>query len=59
MAEYCFRNMIPKILNTTAPSIIQKINTHSLDGYVYFIKHCFINSYSVECSVVNCYVCNS
>ena len=59
MAEYCLRNMIPKILNTTAPSILQKINTHSPSGYVFFIKHCFINSYSVECSVVNCYVCNS
>ena len=59
MAEYCLRNMIPRILNTTAPSILQKINTHSLSGYVFFIKHCFINSYSIQCSVVNCYVCNS
>ena len=24
MAEYCLRNMIPRILNTTAPSILQK-----------------------------------
>ena len=55
-AEYSLRNITPKILNET-PQIKDKIWTHSLHGFVWYIKCYFINVYNTYCTIANCYIC--
>ena len=50
---------IVKIINTTHNDILDKIHTHSLYGYAYYIKHNFLQNYINECTIQNCYVCDS
>ena len=57
-AKNNIRYKIPHLLNNTDNSIIGKINTHSLFGFSKFIKYHYIESYSSECVLRNCYVCN-
>ena len=49
------RNITPKILNETAQIIKDKIWTHSLHCFVWYIRCYFINVYN---TVANCYVCD-
>ena len=55
----CYR--VPEILNDENDSysdILNKINTHSLSGYMKYIKMWYINSYKSECLEDDCYRCN-
>jgi len=56
-AKDCIYYRIPIILNTTSPSVIDKIQTHSRKGFKKYIKKYFINSYYDRCTVRNCYIC--
>ena len=56
-AENSLRTVVPRIVNKTTPLIIDKIPTHSLQGYKSYIKNVYINSYKYECNIQNCYVC--
>ena len=56
--EISLRHVTPKIVNATAPVILNKIYTHSFHGYTLFIKQYIIQSYETECTINNCYVCN-
>ena len=56
-AEYSLRNITCKIINETSPNIIDKIFTHSLQGFVTYIKQDYLSKYEVICSIENCYVC--
>ena len=38
--------------------ISDKIYTHSYKGYTLYIKQYYINSYSADCSIENCYICH-
>ena len=38
-------------------SVLDKINTHSYEGFSFFIKRTTLNSYRIECTVPNCYIC--
>ena len=51
----CFR--VPVIFNSCPDPIKQKIYTHSLQGFSRYIKSYFIDSYSNECQIANCYIC--
>lgn len=57
-AKQSFRYRIPIIFNNMNDSIRSKIFSHSFIGYKIYIKKFFINSYSVECNIVNCYICS-
>ena len=58
LAEKCIRNEIVKVINSTEDSIIQKIFTHSLQGYKKYIKLKILQKYQSECNLLNCYICN-
>ena len=55
-AENSFRHFLPKIINTTSPSILQKISTHSFQGFVFYRKQHLVQSYEDHCSLSNFYV---
>ena len=58
-SEKCIRVQVTKVVNSTVPEIINKIDTHSYDGFCRYAKHVFINKYQTECSIQNCYICNN
>ena len=43
MAENCIRHHLTIILNNTPGCILDKINTHSLQGFSFFIKRYYLN----------------
>ena len=45
MAEKCIRIHLGKIINETPNVIMEKINTHSIYGFVFYIKRCYLDSY--------------
>jgi len=53
----CYR--VPAIMNNCPTHIIDKIHTHSLDGYVKYIKIWCIDRYETECFIFNCYICGN
>ena len=56
-SRHCLRNHISTIINATPTEIIQKINTHSYKGYSNYIKKKYLEGYSADCSIENCYIC--
>ena len=56
-ASYILRNSTPKIINETPSVILDKITTHSLQGFMSYAKYYYINNYSDVCSILNCYSC--
>ena len=58
MAENSLRNVLPKLLNENSPSILDKIATHSFEGYIFFIKRTILDQYNISCTIHNCYICN-
>ena len=55
----CLRNLVSVVLSNTCDDIINKINTHSYEGFAAYVKKYIISSYSTECSIENCYVCGA
>ena len=56
--ETILRNYgIPQLINNTSLLIIEKIYTHSLHGFVTYVKNKYISQYTVECTIPNCYIC--
>ena len=58
MAGNCIRHHIVTLLNCTPRCILDKIATHSLQGFTFYIKRYYLNQMSYECSLRQCYVCN-
>ena len=50
-ADRCLRNYTPC-------KILEKVFTHSFQGFCKYIKLQKINSYQIECAIPNCYVCS-
>ncbi len=57
-ARNFIRYSIPDTVNNTPQCILDKIDTHSLQGFSKYIKNYYIDSYSTECNILNCYVCS-
>ena len=57
IANQSIRYSLPQILANTQQLIIEKLSTHSFNGFVNYTKHCFIAQYNPACSTVNCFVC--
>ena len=57
-AENNIRNYIPKLVNQTESSIINKIPTYNLQGFCNYIKKHCLNMYQKDCSITNCYICS-
>ena len=56
-AKKCFRYCIHVLYNTSPRSILDKLSSHSEDGFVLFNKNYMIKFYSITCTVLNCYIC--
>ena len=58
-ARKCIRHAIPEIVNNTPGLILDKINSHSFDGFSTYVKYFFLATYSFECTIYDCYVCSN
>ena len=58
MAESSIRYILPRLINETATLILDKILTHSFQGFTLYMKQFFINKYKAECDITNCFICN-
>ncbi len=56
-AKSCIHSDIPLIVNNCPNSILDKIFTHSLQGFSGYIRAHFLQSYQEHCTLVDCYVC--
>ncbi len=56
-AKYCVRFDEPSVINSSPKAILNKIDTHSLQGFTRYIKNHILQSYQEICTVVNCYIC--
>ena len=52
----CIRHYLPT--NDLKNDILNKIETHSLYDFVFYIKRIWLNEYKTECVDQNCNVCN-
>ena len=57
-AKKCIRFHLPHVINSTPNIILDKINTHSLQGFAYYIKKYMLQSYQEQCTLENCYICS-
>ena len=57
-ARHSISYRFPKIFNEMNQNIKDKIYTHSLDGFKYYVKQNFLQSYNVNCDLTNCYICD-
>ncbi len=55
----CLRFDIPKIVNNCPNSILDKINTQSLQGFSGYIKTNYLQCYLENCTIMDCYVCKN
>ena len=56
-ADKCLRTNLPKTINSTSYIVLDKINTHSLQGFANYFRACALAKYSDVCLVQNCYTC--
>ena len=56
-AMKCLRHSLPHTINETPDAIKNKIYTHSLHGFIIYIKTCLLNNYSDICTLSHCYIC--
>ncbi len=57
-AKKCIRFHLPHIINSTSSNILDKVHTHSLQGFSWYIKQNMLQNYTDTCLIVNCYVCS-
>ncbi len=57
-AKNCIRFDIHITVNNSPNSILDKIYTHSLQGFSRYIKGQILQSYRATCTILDCYVCN-
>lgn len=51
------RYHIPQLVRELPECILEKIHTHSFEGFSYYVKKYIINKYNVNCNIPNCYIC--
>ena len=51
--------LLPKIINATPRNILDKIDTHSIEGFKSYVKMLLIDAYNTACQVPNCYICTN
>ncbi len=57
-AKKCIRYDIPKLVNNTPSLILDKVWTHSLQGFAWYIKQHIIQNYQENCTIDACYICS-
>ena len=54
-----FRVNLVRNINTSPAAILDKVHTHSYDGYCAYIKQYYLSFYTNVCNELNCYSCNN
>ena len=54
----CLHHEIARIANNTPPNILEKVYTHSLSGFILYIKSHMLKMYPDDCHLENCYICS-
>lgn len=57
-AKKCIRFNLPRLINASPALILDKVSTHSLDGFSWYIKRQIIQSYESTCAIHGCYICS-
>ena len=58
LAKSTIRFAIPELVRQMPSCIIDKLSTHSIQGFSNYAKTFFINQYQDNCYIQNCYICN-
>ena len=56
-AQKSLKLNITNIVNDTPHIILEKIDTHSLNGFTNYVKLFLLQTYQDTCTVPNCYIC--
>ena len=56
-ARLSIRYSSAQLFNSLPNTITDKITTHSLSGFTTYYKNHLLNTYSVNCEIPNCYIC--
>ena len=59
MTEKCVRHYIPELLCKTLNCIIDKFDSHSLQGFSQYVKKYLLSKYANGCTIRDCYVCKN
>ena len=59
VAKKCIRFYLPRFISELSTNIKDKAVTHSYDGFSRYARNMAINSYSLDCTVNDCYVCHN
>lgn len=57
-AKQCMLYDIPITINNFPSEVLDKIDTHSLQGFAGYVKAFILQTYQETCTIVNCYICN-
>ena len=57
-AQQSLRFNLSNLIRSTPEQTLEKIYTHSLQGFNWYIKRTTIANYQLECSIPECYICN-
>ena len=57
-AQKSLKLNITNIVNDTPHIILEKIDTHSLNGFTNYVKLFLLQTYQDTCTVPNCYICS-
>ena len=58
IAQNCMRHHLVTVLNCTPSCILDKVDTHSRQGFIFYVKRHYLDQLSNECHLRQCYVCN-
>ena len=56
-AKKMLKYNLPKLINDTPERVKDKINTHSLQGFINYGKNDMIHKYGNICIIQHCYTC--
>ena len=56
--DNCIRHYLPSAINKSKPDTLDKISTHTIQGFALYIQRAIISNYRAECIIRNCYICN-
>ena len=59
MALKCIRHTMVKCVNSTPDAILNKVFTHSYQGFKNYIKQYILTNYKSTCDLIDCYVCRT
>ena len=58
-AKKSLKHNLPHTINDTPELVLEKIITHSLQGFAYYLKTYILQRYHYACTISDCYVCQT